>query len=124
MPPREGSRYTFSTRQADVRNIDPRKRKTTLSLPPPLRFVEHPQNRLHTVRLGDTLYALAERYYGDLSLGGGRRKGVPRAAGLWWAIAGFQTPPLADPTIALEPGSELIIPALDLIELHLARRPA
>lgn len=68
----------------------------------PFRYRELSDNRQHVVRIGDTLWTLAGRYF----------FGVPRASGLWWVIADFQPEPIHDPTIELSPGTLLVIPSL------------
>ena len=57
--------------------------------------------RLHTVQSGDTLTSLAGRYF----------RGLPRASGFWWVIADYQPAPITDPTLALSPGTVLVIPS-------------
>ena len=51
---------------------------------------------------GDTLWALAARYYAALD----------RPSGLWWAIADFQPEPVFDPTLALVLGRVMIVPSV------------
>lgn len=114
MPALSGSRYLNAPLIRGRTSGQP-----TLASPSPLRFRVHPRNRVHVVVEGDTVFHLAEKYYGDLS---GRGRGVARAAGLWWAIADFQPTPIVDPTLELEVGREIIIPAFELITDHLRRR--
>jgi hypothetical protein len=59
-------------------------------------------NRIHVVQEGETLWALAGRYFAPL----------PRACGFWWVIADFQPAPIHDPTLKLTPGRPLIVPSL------------
>ncbi len=79
------------------------------------------RHRFHWVRAGDRLWFLAGLYF--------RQR--PYAAQLWYVIADFQvaddgTPaPIHDPTIALKPGSKLVIPSLRTLDeeiLNEARR--
>lgn len=76
-----------------------------LSRRSPYRYRNRPDNRVHTVKQGDTLHALASAYFQTL----------PRSAGFWWAIADFQPEPITDPTLALEPGTKITIPSTDLL---------
>lgn len=95
MPPRRWSRHTFTTAYLDAAG--------DLILTEPVRYTyrELPDNRLHRVKVGDTLFNLASRSFKDFR----------RPAGLWWIIADFQPDPIHDPTIALTPGSTLVIPS-------------
>lgn len=68
----------------------------------PFRYVELADNVRHVVRDGDTLFALAGRYF----------RGLPRPAGLWWVIADFQPEPIHDPTLRLAAGRVLFVPSL------------
>jgi hypothetical protein len=59
-------------------------------------------NTIHIVTEGETIWSIAGQHF----------QPTPRAAGLWWAIADFQPNPIHDPTIALVPGSMLVLPSL------------
>jgi hypothetical protein len=96
MAPRLYSRHTFCTGQDDSDG------RAFLSEREPFRYRSLPDNLIHTVAQGDTLWHLAYRYFQPL----------PRAAGLWWVIADFQPDPVFDPTLALAEGSTLIIPSV------------
>jgi hypothetical protein len=67
-------------------------------------------NIIHIVVVGDTFHRLASKYYAGLT-----KVGAFSAAQLWWVIADFQPDPVHDPTIALIPGSSVVIPALDTV---------
>lgn len=96
MPPRVGSRHSFSERLEDGVG------RVFLSEREPYRFHEHPDNRVHVVAEGDTLFGLAGRYFAPL----------PRACGFWWVIADFQPDaPIVDPTLRLALGRRLHIPS-------------
>jgi len=71
----------------------------------PLEFRQDRRNRMHTVIRGDTLWTLAERYFPHYA----------GAANLWWVIADYQDPPIIDPTIALAPGSFVVIPPPEIM---------
>ncbi len=100
MPPRQYSRYTFSTAVPDEEG------RLYLTPRVPFRFRVLSDTVLHVVGDGDTLHALAARAYA----------GVPRPAGLWWVIADFQPDPILDPTITLAAGSTLFIPSLRCVQ--------
>lgn len=72
----------------------------------PYRYRELPDNRIHTVVEGDTLFNLAGKYFAPL----------PRACGYWWVIADFQMDPIHDPTLRLRVGSTLVVPSLRVLE--------
>ena len=99
MPPRSGSRYTFSSGTYDDDGI------LYLTEREPYRFCAQPDTRLHTVVQGDTLFNLAGRYFAPLA----------RACGFWWAIADFQPDPIVDPTLELDSGRTLFIPAVRVL---------
>ncbi len=99
MPPKLRSRYLTCTGLLD------KSGRRFLSTRGRIRFVEHPQNRVHVVAAGDTLWSLAGRYFGP----------TPRACGLWWLLADFQPEPILDPTLGLEVGTELVVPAEALV---------
>ena len=96
MPVLVGSRYTFCTAVQDDAG------RWQLTEREPFGFVAFPDNRVHTVVQGDTLFALAGRYFAPL----------PRACGYWWVIADYQEDGPIDPTIELEVGRILSIPSL------------
>lgn len=101
MPPRTLSRHSYTRGYKDsVGHL-------VLTRAEPYRFRELPDNRFHTVGLGDTLFALAEREYQPID--------PERAAGLWWVIADFQPDPIHDPTIRLTPGRVLVIPSVTTV---------
>jgi len=68
--------------------------------------------RAHVVKEGDTLWNLALRYYGSVGQGDGAR--------LWWTIADFQSEPINDPTIQLQPGEIILIPPLPAVQTAIA----
>jgi hypothetical protein len=89
------SRYSFSEQHEDTSG------KIVLSARNPYRFEERSDNIFHLAGSGDTWYTLAERYYGHIS---------DRAGGLWWVICDYQVPPVVDPTLAIRPGIEIVLP--------------
>ena len=111
MPPRRFSRYEFT--------LGIRDEQATLFLTDrePFRFKGFPDNRVHVVKEGESLFTLAGRFF----------RPRPRAAGLWWIIADFQPDPVIDPTIPLEIGRTIVIPSLRTVDeeiLSEARRRA
>lgn len=91
----EGSRYTFCekwTSDDGTTFLDERK---------PFRYQVFDDNRVHRVVQGETLFTLAGNFFASRQ----------RPAGLWWVIADFQPQPIHDPTIALIPGSLVVIPS-------------
>ena len=99
MAPRAGSRFTFSLGVLDAEG------RRYLTEREPYRFYPHPDNRIHLVAEGDTLFDLAGRAFAPL----------PRACGFWWALADFQPDPILDPTLALEPGREIVVMSLRVL---------
>ncbi|MGN6109991.1 MAG: hypothetical protein ACTHU0_33105 [Kofleriaceae bacterium] len=99
MPPQVGSRYSFCLGALDsggIRYLTDRE---------PYLFVAHPDNRVHIVAQGDTVFGLAGRYF----------EGLPRASGFWWVIADFQPDPIVDPTLELELGRRIVVPSLRVV---------
>jgi hypothetical protein len=99
MPPRRFSRYTFSQGVLDDQE------RLLLTDREPFRFRDLPDNRLHVVAEGDSLFSLAAQLFASLD----------RPAGLWWIIADFQPEPIIDPTLELEVGRTLVVPSLRLV---------
>lgn len=95
MPPRAGSRFSGSVGVRDERG------RLYLTEREPFGFREFVDNRAHTVRQGDTLFGLAGRYFASLE----------RGCGYWWAIADFQPDPIVDPTLELDVGRRIVVPA-------------
>lgn len=109
MPPNRWSRDRFCSA------IEDEEGTLYLTEREPYGYREISDNVLHTVTQGDTLWTLAAAYYAP----------VERPARFWWVIGDFQPEPIHDPTIALEPGTLLVIPSLrTLLEeiLNEARR--
>jgi hypothetical protein len=79
----------------------------------PLRYIAARDNEVYVVQAGDTLQNLAARKFA----------GYEHAALLWWIIAEFQPTPITDPTLRLEPGSLLVIPASRLVAAMLNTNP-
>lgn len=97
MPPRRYSRHTFTTSLLDDNN------KLYLTAREPYRYVAYSDNLQHVVRQGDTLEAIANRYYQGFNA---------NPAQLWWVIADFQPEPIIDPTLELEAGSTIVVPSI------------
>ena len=101
MPPQLGSRYTFCNGVRDEQG------KLYLTDREPYGYRAHPDNRVHVIVEGDTLFGLAGKYFAPLE----------RACGYWWVIADFQPPPneIVDPTLALEPGLRISVPSVRIL---------
>jgi hypothetical protein len=91
------SRYRFSRL---VEDADGRQHLTESE---PYWYRPLADNLVHVVQEGDDLCTVAGRYYGAAVLGGET---------LWWVVAQFQPEPILDPTLALVPGSTLIVPSV------------
>jgi nucleoid-associated protein YgaU len=99
MPMYRWSRYKFCKVYTDAdgtQYLDERE---------PVRFRDAPDNIYHTVRHGDTLWGLAHRYF----------QGIPKACRRWWIIAEFQPTPIINPTIALQPGTTIVLPSIRFV---------
>ena len=107
MPPRRFSRYEFTEGLRDTQG------RLFLTDREPFRYRPLPDNRVHEVREGESVFSLAGRYY----------RPRERASGLWWIIADFQPDPIHDPTLPLEVGRRLFVPSLRTVdELILSER--
>ncbi len=100
MPSRRWSRFTFCTALQDDDGI------LFLTEREPFGYQPFTDNRLHVVKEGESLFTLAGRYFAPL----------PRPAGLWWVLADFQPEPILDPTLALTPGTTLVVPSLRTVQ--------
>ena len=96
MAPGINSRYRFCDGVRDDRG------RLWLTTPEPYRYRALVDNRQHPVLGGDTLWALARRYFPSFG---------EDARHLWWVISDFQPTPIVDPTLRLDPARVLIIPA-------------
>ena len=99
MPPRVGSRHTFTLRRIATDG------SRYLTEREPYTFRELSDNRTHTARQGDSWFTIAARYFA----------GVPRACGFFWAICDFQPDPVVDPTIPPELGRVVVIPSISTL---------
>ena len=95
MPPNVWGRDRFTSAVVDETG------KLYLTEREPYGFRNIADNVTHVADEGDTLWTLAARYY----------QSFERPAGFWWAIADFQPEPIHVPTVALEPGRQVIIPS-------------
>lgn len=108
-PPTRFSRHRFTLGVHDPEG------RSFLTERTPYGYRGLPDNRQHVVQEGDTLHSLAALYFA----------GVERPAGLWWAVADYQPEPVVDPTLALVPGSVVVVPSLQTLQtriLNEARR--
>lgn len=98
MPPRVGSRHTFTQAvlRGEIEELTERE---------PFLFRELDDNEEITVGQGDSWFTIASRVYKEL----------PRAAGFWWVIADFQPSPVVDSTILPEPGTKIFAPSLNTL---------
>jgi hypothetical protein len=101
MPPNRFSRHRFA-----AASLDPEDGMLALSEPESYGYRDFPDNRRHLVALGDTWWTIAGSYFA----------GLPRPAGFWWAICHFQPVPVVDPTIALEPGTVVVVPSIRTLQ--------
>ncbi len=99
MPPLAGSRYGFCL---GVRDAEGRLLLTDRE---PFGYHELPDNHVHVAVEGDTWWHLAGRYFAPL----------PRACGYWWAIADFQPDAIVDPTLEIDAGRRVVVPALRVL---------
>jgi hypothetical protein len=104
MPPRLFSRFTFCSTVTD-----PTTGALILLEREPYPYAPFADNIQHTVTSGDTLWSLAQRYYGAIAAG----------ANLWWVIADFQPDPIFDPTIQLAPGAVIVVPSVRTIQTEI-----
>lgn len=72
----------------------------------PLRYAGRDDDIIHQAGAADTWWGLAERYYGGIS---------ERACGLWWVICDYQPQPVVDPTLAIPPGTEIVVPSASTV---------
>jgi hypothetical protein len=72
----------------------------------PVRYQDQPDHRYHQVRAGDTWWALAARYLDGV---------CARPDNLWWILCEFQPTPVLDPTLAIPPGSTVVIPSIRFV---------
>ncbi len=105
MPPRQISRFALSAVVPSNRNSE----QLVLTERVRYGYVAHTDNIAHTVVEGDTLFTIAAKYFAPL----------PRPAGLFWILADFQPNPIHDPTIALTPGSVMVIPSLRVVQTEI-----
>lgn len=99
MPPRRNSRHLYCL---GFKDPDDMPGDLQLTEREPFLYRNLPDNKQHTVVQGDTLHRLAAKFFAP----------IESAANLWWIIADFQPDPIHDPTIALVPGSVLVIPSV------------
>ncbi len=101
MSPRMNSRHSF-TWSYQMSSADNRRFLVDRE---PFLYRERPDNIVHVVNAGDTLWSLAGKYY----------RGIPRPNGLWWVIADFQPQPIRDPTLKIPEGTVLVIPSVRVL---------
>ncbi len=106
MPPRNNSRYLFTSAQTREG-----EEKLFLSWRIPFRYIDLADNIPFEVREGDTLHRIASKVYSSLG-----ELPLVSAANLWWVIADFQPIPIQDPTILLVPGQQLILPSARTVQ--------
>lgn len=67
----------------------------------PFGFRPETDNRAYVARDGDTWAGVAFLSF----------PAIPRACGLWWALADYQPEPVVDPTLAIAAGRVVVIPS-------------
>lgn len=107
MPPRLYSRHSSTTMLSTGQSGD----RLFLTDRKKFPYTKFGNNILHVVKDGDSWHHLAATYYSGLS----NMETFFSAAQLWWVIADFQPVPVHDPTIALTPGTTVVVPALDTV---------
>ena len=105
VPPSDLSRYLHADEwEIQVRDKwgEPTGDFHLITQPPELvTGVTLPDDTLHTVSQGDTLWTLAARYFA----------GIRRPCGLYWVIGHYQSPPIRDPLMPLPVGRVIRIPS-------------
>ena len=96
MPPKVGSRHTFTRGRLDTDSA------LYLTEREPFGYRDLLDNVEVISVQGDTWFSFAARFFSEL----------PRGCGFWWVIADFQPEPPTDPTIPPEPGTRIVIPSL------------
>jgi hypothetical protein len=91
------SRYRFSFAVEDDAG------RTYLTLPEPYLYRQLPDNVPHEVVDGDDLWSIAGKYYADA---------IPGGETLFWVVGHFQPEPIHDPTVALVPGTVVVVPSV------------
>jgi hypothetical protein len=105
---RDDSRYNLGELYKDASN------RSYTGLRGRILFADTDDIVPHVIEAGDTLWSLADRYYGGL---------IDNDVNYWWAIADFQPEPINDPTIMLVPGQIILIPPLETIVAALEEYP-
>ena len=78
----------------------------------PFRFRDEKDNRFHTAVEGDTWWGLAWRFFPSF----------PNKSLLWPLLCEFQPEPVVDPTIAIRPGQQIVIPSERLVRTQAFNR--
>lgn len=78
----------------------------------PFRFQDETDNRFYTAVDGDTWWGLCHKFFPSF----------PRKAGLWWLLCEFQPEPVIDPTLAIQPGTQIVIPSERLVRTQVFNR--
>lgn len=80
--------------------------RTFLTEHEPFRYRERPDNIAHVVVDGDDLWTIAGTYYARSIVGGET---------LFWVVGDYQPEPVHDPTVALVPGSVVVVPSVRVV---------
>lgn len=96
MPPGTTSRYLF------CEGLQDDQERLYLSDRAPFRYRVLKDNRFHMVAEGDSVFTLAHLYFNPL----------PRPSQYFWVICDFQPDPILDATLALTPGTQIVIPSV------------
>lgn len=101
--PNQRSRWSFSLALTD----DGREERLFLDARPRFWFESRDDNRIHTVRRGETLHSIATDEFAGYP-------GVGRPALWWWILADYND--IVDPSVVLDSGREIWVPSQSKVQ--------